>query len=253
MDSFIYALVSVVFVSLVSFIGALLLLLKKEISHSRLLIIVSFAAGAMLAAAFFDLMPEALEGAGEDAPLFIFAGIVLFLFVESFLHWHHCQKEKCDVYKVKSAGYMNLIGDGVHNFLDGVIIASAYLVSVPVGIAATIAIIFHEIPQEIGDFAVLLHAGFKKEKALLYNFVSASAAIAGTLLGYFFLSSFSGLLPYATALAAGGFIYVSTSDLFPEISRHHDLRHLALQLFFVLVGAAVVYFLIGSLHEPAAH
>ena len=123
MDSFIYALASVLLVSLISLVGALLLFFKFKVSHNHLIITVSFAAGAMLAAAFFDLLPEALEQAGEGALQFAFVGILLFLFIESFLHWHHCQKEKCDVYSAKSVGYMNLIGDGAHNFLDGILSA----------------------------------------------------------------------------------------------------------------------------------
>ncbi|VVB57974.1 Zinc transporter ZupT [Candidatus Anstonella stagnisolia] len=240
MDNFLYALASVFIVSLISLVGVLLFFFKSKISHETLLILVSFAAGSMLAAAFFDLLPEALAGAPKAAPFFVFGGIILFLFIESFMHWHHCQISKCNVYSKKSVGYMNLVGDGVHNFLDGIIIASAYLVSVPVGIVTTIAIIAHEIPQELGDFAVLLNAGFRKNTALLYNFLSATTAIIGTLAGFFFLSSFEGLIPYATALAAGSLIYISTSDLFPEISKHHDIRHLALQLFFVLVGAGII-------------
>jgi len=248
MDNFLYALASVILVSLISMVGAAIFLLKKKVPHTVLLVFVGFAAGAMLAAAFFDLLPESLGEIGEEATLFAFLGILLFLFMESFLHWHHCQSAKCDARPKKSVGYMNLICDGAHNFIDGIIIASAYLVSIPVGIATTIAIIFHEIPQEMGDFAVLLHAGFKPQKALLYNFISASAAILGTILGFFFLSSFQSLLPYATALAAGGFIYISTSDLFPEISKHHEARHMALQLLFVLIGAGAIFFIVGAMH-----
>jgi len=247
MDNFLYALASVIIVSLISFVGALFLFFKRKISHSQLLIMVGFAAGAMLAAAFFDLIPEALANNAASTPFFVFAGILLFLFMESFLHWHHCQIEKCSVYKIKSVGYMNLVCGGMHNFLDGIVIASAYLASAPIGIAATLAIIAHEIPHELGDFAVLLHAGFKVKKALFYNFLSATTAIAGTLVGYFFLSSFQSLIPPATALAAGGFIYIATSDLFPEISKHHEVRHMALQLLSVLIGAGAIYFVVGAL------
>ncbi len=249
MDSFIYALASVVLVSLISLVGAGLILMRKQASHGALLVLVGFAAGAMLGAAFFDLLPEALEGAGTGIIPFVFLGIVLFLFIESFLHWHHCANGECDVHDKKTIGYMNLLCDGVHNFLDGVIIASAYLVSLPAGIVATIAIIAHEIPQEMGDFAVLLHAGFSNKKALFYNFLSATASIAGAVLGFFFLSSFEQVIPYATAIAAGGFIYIATADLFPEISRHHDAKHMAVQLISVLVGSGIVFLLINLLSE----
>jgi zinc and cadmium transporter len=169
MDSTLGAiLLATVVVSAMSLVGALYLVIKEKIVVKILPYLVAFAAGTLLSASWFDLIPESYASLQEGAFAFVLVGILIFLLFEQILHWHHEQRHECDDCSKKTVGYAVLVGDGLHNFLDGIIIASAFLVSIPVGITATVAIIFHEIPQELGDFAVLIHSGFKAKKALLY-------------------------------------------------------------------------------------
>lgn len=247
MIEFIYALVSVIIVSLISLIGVFTLSIKIKSLKKFLLFLVAFSAGTLLAASFLHMIPESVEELGSESLLYVLVGIILFLIIESFVHWHHCLKDQCHVYTKKSMGMMNLIGDSIHNFSDGVIIAAAYLTSIPLGIAATIAILFHEIPQELGDFAVLIHSGFSTKKALFYNFLSALTAVLGMLIGFFFLQSFSFYLPYIVAIAAGGFIYIALADLFPEINKNRDLKNLVIQTCSVLIGIILIFSIITAL------
>ncbi|NYZ78247.1 ZIP family metal transporter, partial [Candidatus Micrarchaeota archaeon] len=177
-------------VSLISFIGVLLLWLNEKAFNRLLLFFISFAIGAMLGAVFLDLLPEAVETAGaETAFIYALAGIVVFYVVEKFLHWHHHHEgqhaEEGTHKHVHPVGYLNLIGDSIHNFIDGALIAASFLVSVPLGIISTVAVIAHEVPQELGDFGILLYSGFEKNKALLFNFLTALTAVAGALITYF--------------------------------------------------------------------
>lgn len=247
---FVYALLSVIIVSLISLIGVFTFSIKEKKLRKFLLFFVAFAAGTLLAASFLHMIPESIEHLGEETPFYVLVGILFFFIIESFIHWHHCLKEKCEVYPKKSVGILNLIGDAIHNFIDGVIIAAAYLVSIPVGIAATIAVLFHEIPQELGDFAVLLHSGFSKKKALLFNFLSALTAVLGMLVGFFFLQSFHEYLPYVISIGAGGFIYIALADLFPEIHKERDLKKLVMQTLSVIVGILLMLVIMSVLEAP---
>ncbi|MBD3249438.1 hypothetical protein GF336_05315 [Candidatus Woesearchaeota archaeon] len=139
--------------------------------------------------------------------------------IEKFLHWHHCHKGKCDIHTFT---YMNLIGDGVHNFIDGLIIAASFSVDISFGVITTIAVIAHEIPQEIGDFGVLVYGGFGRLKALAFNFLSAVTAIIGAVIGYLISGSVEGFVPFLLPFAAGGFIYIAASDLVPELHKESD-------------------------------
>lgn len=242
------ALVSVVIVSIISFIGALTLLSKFIKFDKMMFWFVSFAAGAMLSAAFFDLIPEAVElSDGLPTFTFVFFGIAVFFVVEKLLYWHHCHHRSCDshhghVHKgMKPVGVLNLIGDGVHNFLDGAIIASSYLVSPHVGVVTTIAVILHEIPQEIGDFTILIYAGFSKAKALLFNFLSALMAVLGALFAFFFAKSVETAEPVMLAMAAGGFIYIAAADLIPELHHDQDYPKALIQLVWFALGAFIIY------------
>ena len=176
-----YTIISVFIISLIALIGIFALALKKEFLSKVTLILVAFAAGALLGAVFFDLIPESNF---DSAPLFILIGIIVFFCIERFIHWHHCHDKECEFKTTKAMGYLNLIGDAVHNFADGVIIAAAYLTNISLGMITTIAIAAHEIPQEIGDFAILIHSGFTRKKALLYNFLSALASVFGAIITY---------------------------------------------------------------------
>src|SRR3989344_8214498 len=180
--TYIYAFASVAVVSLVSLIGVFALSLKEELMRKYVFTFISLAIGALLGDAFIHLIPEALEKSTNPTltSLLVIVGILLFFILEKFLHWHHhCEdKEKSDIHPV---GKLVLFSDGVHNFMDGMIIGASFLVSMPVGLATTLAVILHEIPQEIGDFAVLLHAGYTKRRALWLNFLSALTAVLGAV------------------------------------------------------------------------
>jgi zinc and cadmium transporter len=228
-------------VSLFSLIGILFLILKKEILHKILNILVSFSAGTLLGVAFLDLIPEAIKKTKTDGVfLFIIAGIVLFFVLEKTIFWHHCKEGECDIHIYT---YLSLIGDGVHNFIDGIIIATAYIASIPLGITTTIAVIFHEIPQEIGDFGILIHGGFSRIKALCYNFLSAITAILGGILTFFFSTQIQQAVPVLLAFAAGGFIYVSNSDLIPQLHKEKHRSKMILQLIFFIFGIALIWLL----------
>ncbi len=247
-----YILLSVIIVSAVSLVGVLTLVVRPRLLERILFMLVSFAAGAMLAAAFLDLLPAAMEQAPDGVFGAVLAGMVVFFFVETFLYWYHCHSGKCERHThvvgekphkhIKMPfTYLNLIGDGVHNFLDGVIIATSYLVSVPLGIITSLAVIFHEIPQEIGDFGILVYGGFSKYEALVYNFLSALTAIAGALLAYFFASSIENLTHWLVPFAAGGFIYIASVDLLPELHQTQNLKKASIQMFFFLLGIGAIW------------
>lgn len=246
--SLVYTLFSVLVVSIVSLIGVIGLSVKYNKLKKILIYFISFSAGALLGDVFIHLLPEVFEerGFGLSVSYSILGGIGIFFVLEKIIHWNHCHAEITDGKEhVHAFTYTNLIGDGLHNFLDGAIIAGSYLVSVPAGIATTIAVIVHEIPQEIGDFAVLLHGGFSKGKALVANFCSALLAFAGALV-VFFVQSFSERIEFILVpIAAGGFIYIAGSDLIPELHKHsHNLSRNLLQLIAFILGIAIMAFLL---------
>lgn len=234
-------LLSVVCVSLVSLVGVLSLSVRRELVGRLLVLLVAFASGSLLSAAFFHMIPEVYGELGEDALGFVLAGLVVFFMVEKFIHWHHCGREECEI---KPVGYLNLLGDGVHNFIDGVVIAAAYISDFRLGLLTTGVIIVHEIPQEFGDFAVLLHAGFTVRRALFFNFLSALTAVAGGLAGFMFLSGIGPMVAPVVGLAAGGFLYIATADLMPELHKERNARMMAYQTLAFLAGIVVVYYLI---------
>lgn len=217
-----YIVVSVIIVSLISLIGIFTLAVNESRLKKILLYLVSLSAGALLGDAFIHLLPEAAEkGFTFNTSLAVLSGIVMFFIIEGWIHWHHHTVECEEEHSPKPLVWTNLIGDGVHNFIDGLIIAASYVISFPVGVATTIAVILHEIPQEIADFGVLLHGGLSKARALEYNFVSAILAIFGGIVGYF-LTSTDSLLSFLVPFAAGTFIYIATADLIPEIHQRES-------------------------------
>jgi zinc and cadmium transporter len=227
-----YALVSVFLVSIVSFICVFGLALREHWLRKTLLLLVSFAAGGLIGDAFIHLIPEAAEKGALVLPVLL--GIVAAFVIEKFIHWHHCHHHEQHE-KTKPAAYLNIFGDVIHNFVDGLVIAASYSVSVEVGIATTIAVILHEIPQEIGDFAILIHAGFSKAKALWYNFLTALSAIAGALVTLL-IASTDGFEINLVGFAAGSFIYISLGDLVPELHKDTKLSASILQLVCFLAG-----------------
>ncbi|HYC34709.1 MAG TPA: ZIP family metal transporter [Candidatus Paceibacterota bacterium] len=241
-----YGLLSVIGISLASLIGVAFLLFKKETVGKFLLPLVGLAAGALFGDAFLHLIPEALEheALGNIVPLFVLLGIVAFFILEKFLHWHHHHDADDHAHdKELPLGKMILFSDGLHNFLDGIIVAVAYSVSVPVGIATTIAVILHELPQEIGDFGLLVHAGYSRKKALFYNFLSSLSALLGFALASLFIVS-DNFLVLASAFAAGSFIYIAGSDLVPELKRAKADKKSVYEFIFVLLGIGLMYLLL---------
>lgn len=240
-----YSLISVVIVSIMSLVGALTLSLRQETLKKILLFLVSFSAGGLLGGAFLHLLPEAAGEAGFtiNLSLYTLSGLVFFFIMEKFIHWRHCHIPISSLHPHPFA-YMNLFGDGIHNFIDGLIIGASYLAGIPLGIATTLAVILHEIPQEIGDFGVLLHGGFGVRKALVMNFLTALVAILGVvvslLLGEFVEGTAVFLLPFA----AGGFIYIAGSDLIPELHKESAPGKSLAQLLMIVLGIIIMLLLV---------
>jgi zinc and cadmium transporter len=242
-EIWIYTLLSVLLVSIISFIGVFTLSIKTKNLKTILIYLISFSAGALLGDAFIHLIPEAAEKSGFTLNLsaYILTGIAIFFILEKVIHWQHCHRHVLEEGHIHPFAYTNLVGDGLHNFLDGIIIAASFLISIPAGIATTLAVILHEIPQEIGDFGVLLHAGFTKSKALLLNFASALIAILGAIITFVFANQIENIELILVPIAAGGFIYIASSDLIPELHKDSDkLSKSLLQLIAFLLGIAVM-------------
>ena len=212
--------VATLVISLISLIGGLLLLANRSFTQKLPIYLVGFAAGVMLATSFFDLLPEAFrQTTNGNIFSLTLLGIITFFFMERFVLWFHHHD---DTHNAKPTTVLIILGDGLHNIFDGVAIAASFMTSPAIGLATTLAIAAHEIPQEIADFAILLHGGMKAGKALLFNFLSALTAFVGAFLGYFFLQTISGLTPLFLAFSAGMFIYISCSDLIPDM--HQDFK-----------------------------
>lgn len=237
---YIYSLASVLIVSLVSFIGVLGLSIKEKQLRKYVFIFVSLAVGALLGDAFIHIIPEAVEEIGsiQTVSLLVIAGVFAFFILEKFLHWHHHELDEEN--HVHPVGKLILFSDGVHNFMDGIIIAASYMVSVEVGIATTIAVVLHEIPQEIGDFGVLIHAGYSKARALFLNFISALTSIAGAVL-VFILGGFAEpIVTWVLPIAAGGFIYIAIADLIPELHKEKNKLYSVIQVLVAIVGVLLM-------------
>lgn len=236
-----YAFGSVLAVSLLSVTGIALLSFREAIFRKYIPLFISVAVGALLGDAFIHLIPEAVAGAGNPAivGLLIIAGILSFFILEKFLHWHH-HGEDAAVADIHPVGKLILVSDGVHNFLDGVIIAASFSVSLPIGLATTLAVMLHEIPQEVGDFAVLLHAGYTKRRALGLNFLSALCALLGAAVFFMIGELATPLTVLFVPLTAGGFIYIAVADLIPELHKTKQGKDSVYQLAAVLAGIAAM-------------
>jgi len=241
-----YALGSVLIVSIISLIGIFTLGLQEKQLKAFLLYFVSFAAGALFGDVFLHLLPDIVAQTGGftlQASFLVLSGIVLSFIVEKIVHWRHCHYIDHNHGKkdpVHPFAVMSLLGDAVHNFLDGIVIGVSYLVSIPVGVATTLAVVFHEIPQEIGDFGVLLQGGFTKGKALFYNFLVALTSFVGVILALFLNRYVVALPQYLLPLAAGGFLYIAGSDLIPELHKEVKSWKSILELAMFLLGIAVM-------------
>ena len=228
-------------ISLASFIGVFTLSLSKEVLNKILFYLVSLAIGGLMGGAFLHLLPEAAEKF-ENGNVFLYTlvGFFLFLIIEKIIHWRHCHKDHCPIH---TFAYMNLIGDGIHNFIDGLIMAAAFISGFGVGIASTVAIFLHEIPQEIGDFGVLVYGGVERKKALLYNFFTAVTAVFGGIFGYYLLSFSEITSAFLLPFAAGGFLYIAAADLIPEIRKENDIKKSILNFIIIFLGILAMYLL----------
>uniref|UniRef100_A0A7C4M2J0 ZIP family metal transporter n=1 Tax=candidate division CPR3 bacterium TaxID=2268181 RepID=A0A7C4M2J0_UNCC3 len=224
MNTLFNTLVATTLISSISLIGVFILFFKKDILNKIVIFLVALSAGAIIGGALLHLLPEAIINVGIDEKqisnifVWLIIGFCSFFVLEQFLGWHHCHKHsKGDHCSKSSLPTLILISDGIHNAIDGIIIAASFIVSIPTGIASTVAVLLHEIPQEIGDFGVLIYGGMSRKKALIFNFISALMAILGGIIGYFIFNKIEPSLPYVLAFMAGHFIYISASDLIPEI------------------------------------
>ncbi len=236
MTILIYILLFTFIGSVVSLIGGILLLLKEKFALKISHFLAAFAAGTLLATAFFDLLPESLELGGEvNIFLWTLLGILTFFLLERFIHHHHDDPDN------KNVVPLIVVGDSIHNFIDGVAIAATFLISVPLGIVTTLAVAAHEIPQEIADFGLMLHKGVKRGKVLKINFLSSLFALIGAMLTFFARDQVAGILPIFLSLTAGFFIYIALSDLVPEIHGEDRKNVALLETVLLLCGVLVIY------------
>lgn len=246
MNPLIYILGSVIIVSLIAVLAIIPFLLKKKISEHKLILLLSVSVGTLLGGVFIHFMPEIVEhGYNIRSAIYILAGFITFFILEKLIHWHHNKQNvnktnKCAHSHAYHLAPLNLIGDGIHNFLDGMVIAGSYLVNLPLGIAATISIIFHELPQEIADFGVLIYSGMSKKKAVLFNFLSAITAIIGAVAGFFISNYIHEFTHFIIPFAAGNFIYIAASNLVPELHRHCKLRDTITHIIAIIAGIGIM-------------
>ncbi|HLP86957.1 MAG TPA: ZIP family metal transporter [Candidatus Paceibacterota bacterium] len=235
--NYLYAFISVILVSMVSLVGVFFISLKEDVLKKYIGFFISLAIGALLGDAFIHIIPEAFDGIlnVNTASILIIGGIILFFIIEKFIHWHHHGEDQQDEH-IHPVGKLVLFTDGFHNLIDGAIIGASFLISPHIGIATTLAVILHEIPQEIGDFAVLIHAGYSKMKALWFNFISALAAVLGLVIFFIFGNIIQNAAIWLIPVAAGGFIYIAIADLIPELHKTRNIKHSVIQVFIILLG-----------------
>ncbi|MFQ6613554.1 MAG: ZIP family metal transporter [Fidelibacterota bacterium] len=220
-------------------VAALFLVFPDKTRSSLLPGVLSYATGTLLGTAFLGLIPELLKDVSDrQMSAMVLSGIILFFLLEKLVIWRHCHTEECDIHE--ASGPLILIGDGVHNFVDGIVIAVAFLSSIPLGVAVSISIITHEIPQEVGDFAILLKNKYSLKKAFGLNIVSGLTALVGSVGAYFFLGALTPMIPLAMGLAAGSFLYIALADLIPGLHRTTLFRHSALQVVLLVAGVSTI-------------
>lgn len=242
-----YILISTFLISLIAFIGALTLFLKEKLLDKVLPFLVAFSAGALLGGAFLHLLPETIAEVGlEEAMLlkiflYLLFGFCIFFVLEQFISWHHHHATQHP--EIAPFSYLILVSDAIHNFIDGLIIAASFVIALPVGVVTALAVALHEIPQEIGDFGVLIYGGFKKNKALFLNFLSAVAVVLGGIIGFFLSSKIGNSVVFLLPFAAGNFIYIAASDLIPEIKKGKCSWGSAVCFSVFLLGIALMLLL----------
>ena len=252
----IYILFFTLIGSVFSLIGGIVLLFKEKLALRISHLLFSFAAGTLLGTAFFDLLPEAASNAADAASnaskninIFLWAliGFLFFFLIERFIHWFHHHHEHPAEPALKPTVALITLGDSVHNFIDGVAIAASFLVNIPLGIVTSLAVAAHEIPQEIGDFSILLHKGVDRKKVLLLNLLSSAAAIVGAVLTFLMADFVTGLLPVFLSVTAGFFIYIAASDLIPEIHEKNKAGFAFIESFLLILGIFAIWVFVSLL------
>jgi zinc and cadmium transporter len=238
--------------------AALFLVLSESLRNHLLPHLVSFATGTLLGAAFLGLLPHALAAvAGSDMhviPMTVLAGLLGFFLLEKLVLWRHCHADHCEVHapdqksRDHSTGAMILVGDGLHNFLDGILIAAAFLTDIHLGVVTSLAVAAHEIPQEVGDFAVLLHSGFSRGRAFLYNILTSLTTVIGGVLAWFALQQMQQVLPFVLAIAASSFIYIAVADLIPTLHQRVEGSATVQQVVLIAAGILLIYSTHSTLH-----
>lgn len=236
-----YVLISVFIQSIISLIGVVTLAINNEKLRKMLFIFVSFSTGTLLGDVFIHILPEISQKYtfSAKAAIYILTGFILFFILEKFIHWQHCHVPTT-VEHPHPFGVINLVGDGLHNFIDGAVIAGSYMLSFPLGLATSLAVIFHEIPQEIGDYSILIHAGFTKNRALFYNFLSSLLAFLGAILILIFGRPSDNFFLLILSFTAGGFLYLAGSDLIPELHKETAIWRSVMQLIGIILGILIM-------------
>jgi len=245
MKIWLYTLLSVFLVSLISLVGIVTLAMDEKRLKRALLFLVSFAVGGLFGDVFIHILPEAFEKAASPLRVSfgVMAGILVFFILEKFIYWRHCHSGVCDMHN-KPVVWLNLIGDAFHNFIDGIIIGASYSVSFAIGLTTTLAVILHEIPQEIGDYGILVNGGLSRFRALVMNFLCALVAVLGAVAALLLGPHIKDFADYALPLTAGGFIYLAGSDLIPELHREVRFSRSVFQLLSIILGVAVMALLL---------
>jgi zinc and cadmium transporter len=238
--------------------AALFLVLSESLRNHLLPHLVSFATGTLLGAAFLGLLPHALALVpGSDMhiiPMAVLAGLLGFFLLEKLVLWRHCHADHCEVHapdqksRDHSTGAMILMGDGLHNFLDGILIAAAFMTDIHLGVVTSLAVAAHEIPQEVGDFAVLLHSGFSRGRAFLYNILTSLTTVIGGVLAWFALQQMQAVLPFVLAIAASSFIYIAVADLIPTLHQRVEGSATVQQVILIAAGILLIYSTHSTLH-----
>ena len=237
-NPFLWIVGSSLLMCILSLAGAVTYSLSDKALHRLLLPLVALSAGSLLGGAFFHMIPESIEKTGDDLTVYIYvvAGFTFFLLLEQLLHWHHCHRDETSCKKPQT--HLILIGDGIHNFIGGIAVAGTFLIDIRLGISTWLAAAAHELPQELGDFGVLVHGGWSRKKALLLNLLSSSTFLFGGLFTYFL--SFNDWIFYLIPFAAGNFIYIGASDLIPEVNKHRNFSNSILHFFCFCTGVSIL-------------
>ena len=245
MSEWVYSLTSAAIVSAISLVGVITLMVGVQRLDRVIPLLISLAVGGLFGDALVHLLPQAFEESSSASltSLYAIMGVLLFFALERYLHWHH-EHRAHSLNPVHPVAYVNLVSDGVHNFLDGLIIGASYLVSVPIGIATTVAVALHEIPQEQGDFGILVHAGFTPRRALAMNFLSGILALVGVVISLIIGPNIESYTVFMLPLTAGGFIYIAGSDLIPELHREHEVRGSLAQFTMVVAAIGMMFLLL---------